>query len=93
VPTSRSESDGRLEIANADPCALAAIAMAVGVARLVVMLKGGDGAVRMPRGASERLALLSGLLRSIATTGIREPSRSPAETTRPSSAGVDRPSL
>ena len=49
---------------------LRAAAIAVGVAGLVVML-GGDGGVPVPRGAGEWLALLSGLLWSIATTGIR----------------------
>ena len=49
---------------------LRAIAIAVGVTGLVVML-GGDGAVPVPRGAGEWLALLSGILWSISTTGIR----------------------
>lgn len=46
------------------------VAVAVGVAGLVVMLAG-DGAVPVPRGPGEWLALLSGILWSIATTGIR----------------------
>lgn len=49
---------------------LRAVAIVVGVTGLVVMLAG-DGAVPVPRGAGEWLALLSGLLWSIATTGIR----------------------
>jgi len=49
---------------------LRALAIAVGVAGLVVMLAG-DGAAPVPRGPGEWLALLSGILWSIATTGIR----------------------
>lgn len=49
---------------------LRAIAIAVGVTGLVVML-GSDGAAPVPRGAGEWLALLSGILWSISTTGIR----------------------
>ncbi|WP_101068547.1 DMT family transporter [Roseovarius salinarum] len=52
----------------AAPLRLAAIA--VGMAGLAVML-GADGGVPLPRGAGEWLALLSGLLWSVATTGIR----------------------
>lgn len=47
-----------------------AVAIAVGVAGLVVMLAG-DGGPPVPRGPGEWLALLSGALWSIATTGIR----------------------
>jgi drug/metabolite transporter (DMT)-like permease len=49
---------------------LRAVAIALGVTGLVVMLAG-DGAAPVPRGAGEWLALLSGILWSIATTGIR----------------------
>jgi drug/metabolite transporter (DMT)-like permease len=47
-----------------------AIAIAIGLAGLVVMLAG-DGAVPVPCGPGEWLALLSGIVWSIATTGIR----------------------
>jgi len=50
------------------PLRLAAIA--VGLLGLGVML-GADGAAPVPRGAGEWLALLSGLLWSVATTGMR----------------------
>jgi len=49
---------------------LRAVAIAVGLTGLVVMLTG-DGGLPVPRGPGEWLALLSGLLWSIATTGIR----------------------
>lgn len=45
-------------------------AIAVGIAGLAVML-GADGEIPVPRGAGEWLALISGILWSIATTGIR----------------------
>ncbi len=45
-------------------------AIGVGLAGLAVML-GADGAAPVPRGTGEWLALLSGLLWSIATTGVR----------------------
>jgi drug/metabolite transporter (DMT)-like permease len=51
-----------------------AAAIAVGVSGLAVMLAS-DGAVPVPRGAGEWLALLSGILWSIATTGIRTKSK------------------
>ena len=45
-------------------------AIAVGIVGLALML-GAEGTVPLPRGAAEWLALLSGILWSIATTGIR----------------------
>ncbi len=54
-------------------------AIAVGLVGLAVML-GADGAVPVPRGAGEWLALLSGLLWSVATTGMRaRPGLAPPE--------------
>lgn len=54
-------------------------AIAVGITGLAVML-GADGAVPVPRGAGEWLGLISGMLWSIATTGIRaKPSLGPGE--------------
>ncbi|PQO22186.1 EamA/RhaT family transporter [Rhodobacteraceae bacterium WD3A24] len=46
------------------------VAIAIGIAGLAVML-GADGRIPVPRGTGEWLALLSGLLWSVATTGIR----------------------
>ncbi|PLX39210.1 MAG: EamA/RhaT family transporter [Hyphomicrobiales bacterium] len=55
------------------------VAIAVGLVGLVVLL-GADGEVPVPRGTGEWLALLSGLLWSFATTGIRaKPALGPAE--------------
>ena len=45
-------------------------AIAVGIAGLAVML-GADGTLPIPRGAGEWLALISGILWSVATTGMR----------------------
>ncbi|MBA1147534.1 DMT family transporter [Ectothiorhodospiraceae bacterium WFHF3C12] len=45
-------------------------AIVVGIAGLAIML-GADGGTPLPRGAGEWLALISGVLWSIATTGIR----------------------
>lgn len=50
------------------PMRLAAIV--VGLAGLAAML-GADGAAPIPRGAGEWMALLAGLLWSVATTGVR----------------------
>lgn len=52
---------------------LRVVAIVVGLLGLVVML-GGDGRIPVPSGAGEWLALLSGLLWSVATTGIRSTS-------------------
>jgi drug/metabolite transporter (DMT)-like permease len=58
---------------------LRVVAVAVGIAGLAPML-GADGAVTVPRDAGELLALISGMLWSVATTGIRaKPSLGPAE--------------
>ncbi len=46
------------------------VAIAIGLAGLVVML-GADGELPVPHGTGEWLALLSGILWSIATTGMR----------------------
>lgn len=55
------------------------VAIAIGIAGLAVML-GADGRIPVPRGAGEWFALLSGLLWSVATTGIRsKPAERPAE--------------
>ncbi len=54
-------------------------AIVVGIAGLAVML-GANGEAPLPRGAGEWLALLSGILWSVATTGIRaRPSPQPVE--------------
>ncbi|ETW14747.1 putative transmembrane protein [Roseivivax marinus] len=50
--------------------ALRLAAIAVGLAGLAIML-GGEGQVPLPRGTGEWLALASGLMWSVATTGIR----------------------
>ncbi|SHF45529.1 Permease of the drug/metabolite transporter (DMT) superfamily [Modicisalibacter ilicicola DSM 19980] len=49
---------------------LRVVAIVVGLAGLAVML-GSDGDMPLPRGSGEWLALISGLLWSVATTGIR----------------------
>lgn len=49
---------------------LRAVAIAIGIAGLMVMLAG-DGTLPVPRGPGEWLALLSGVLWSVSTTGIR----------------------
>ncbi len=55
------------------------VAVAVGIAGLAVMLAA-DGAVPVPRGAGEWLALTSGMLWSVASTGMRaKPSLGPGE--------------
>lgn len=46
------------------------LAIAVGLAGLALML-GADGALPLPRGAGEWMALVAGILWSVATTGIR----------------------
>lgn len=58
---------------------LRVVAIAVGITGLAVMLAA-DGALPVPRGAGEWLALISGMLWSIATIGIRTKSTlGPAE--------------
>lgn len=58
---------------------LRVLAIIVGIVGLAVML-GAQGQVPLPRSAGEWLALLSGLLWSVATTGIRSrPSLAPGE--------------
>lgn len=49
---------------------LRGLAILVGIAGLTIML-GADGTVPMPRGAGEWMALLSGVMWAVATTGIR----------------------
>lgn len=68
-------------------------AIAVGLAGLAVML-GANGAVPVPRGAGEWLALVSGVLWSVATTGIRaSPSLGPGEAAFVFAAGASAGAL